>query len=504
MIETMTSKLDQSQKTITDLMEFKFSLETKVHAKELEKSVIEKELLNTELARKELVDKHEMEMRMLKADNEKQKRFFEKELDATRRELSNLTLEMDGCRAECAQYKITISTQSASQFALESEKNLYKAKWESSEQHCRDRDGEITSLKGIKAKLEMQISDMEIRMHKEEQLRRFMHNEIQVKLFNKELKGNIRVFCRVRPLLDGEINEENSLGTINFPPEKKDTLELYQAIETASGNRQSKSYPFSFDKVFDPSCQQAEVFEEISQLVQSALDGYNICIFAYGQTGSGKTYTMEGPNIVNGPNDAHTGMIPRAVKQIFAASEKLKEKGWRYTMEAQFLEIYNESLRDLLSTELEVKKHEIRHDNQKCRTNVTDCSNVVVESPDQVFLLLERASKNRAVAATNCNERSSRSHSVFTLSLTGTNSITDETCQGVLNLIDLAGSERLSSSGSTGERLKETQAINKSLSSLGDVIYSLANKEAHIPYRNSKVWFYNLVDLSFTAFFGWK
>lgn len=113
---------------------------------------------------------------------------------------------------------------------------------------------------------------------------------------------------------------------------------------------------------------------------------------------------------------------------------------------------------------------------------------VNVTNAEQVFKLLEKASKNRAVAATNCNERSSRSHSVFTLKITGTNPLTQETCFGVLNLIDLAGSERLSSSGSTGDRLKETQAINKSLSSLGDVIASLANKDAHVPYRNSKVF----------------
>lgn len=103
--------------------------------------------------------------------------------------------------------------------------------------------------------------------------------------------------------------------------------------------------------------------------------------------------------------------------------------------------------------------------------------------------MLRKASQNRATGATNLNERSSRSHSVFMLRLSGHNSVTKEQCSGVLNLIDLAGSERLALSGSTGERLRETQAINKSLSCLGDVIHALANNKegGHVPYRNSKL-----------------
>lgn len=112
---------------------------------------------------------------------------------------------------------------------------------------------------------------------------------------------------------------------------------------------------------------------------------------------------------------------------------------------------------------------------------------MIFNSPDQVQQVLKKASENRAVASTNCNERSSRSHSVFTLRITGKNQVTDESLEGTLNLIDLAGSERLSNSGSTGDRLKETQAINKSLSSLADVIIALSNKDAHVPYRNSKL-----------------
>lgn len=207
-----------------------------------------------------------------------------------------------------------------------------------------------------------------------------------------------------------------------------------------------------------------------------------MCIFAYGQTGSGKTYTMSSPK---------DGMIPQAVHQIYCVAESLKDKGWTYTMEGSFLEIYNENINDLLgkAEEMDKKKHEIRHDTQRGKTTVTDLTSVRLDSSDRVSQLLERASGNRSVAATKANERSSRSHSVFILKLVGRNSITGEQSEGVLNLIDLAGSERLDHSQSTGDRLKETQAINKSLSCLGDVIYALGNAKdgGHVPYRNSKL-----------------
>jgi len=232
-------------------------------------------------------------------------------------------------------------------------------------------------------------------------------------------------------------------------------------------------------------------FEEISQLVQSALDGYNTCIFAYGQTGSGKTFTMEGPGFESEDmpivDEAKRGMIPRAVEQIFVSSQALKEKGWEYEMEVMFLEIYNEQLRDLLATKRsDDTKYEIKHDN-KGNTTVTNMTTVKVRNPSQVYGLLTRASNHRSVAATKMNEHSSRSHSVFQLKISGINALTGETCNGILNLIDLAGSERLEKSGAIGTQKTETISINKSLSSLGDVIASLANKEQHIPYRNSKL-----------------
>jgi kinesin family protein C1 len=310
---------------------------------------------------------------------------------------------------------------------------------------------------------------------KEETLRRILFNQVQ------ELKGNIRVMCRVRPIFNG--SEEDS-ATLKYPDLDKESKELEilgKEEKSSLGNITRKTHAFTFDRVFGPESQNHEVFEEISQLVQSALDGYNVCIFCYGQTGSGKTHTMSSAD----------GMIPRATQQIYKSATNLQEKGWTYSMEGSFVEVYNEEIHDLLgdSKEFDKKKHEIRHDEKKKQTIVTGLQTVTLDSPNTVESMLKRAANNRSVAATKSNERSSRSHSIFILKLIGRNSTTGETSEGTLNLVDLAGSERLKQSGAEGDRMKETQNINKSLSCLGDVIGALGQgKEgAHIPYRNSKV-----------------
>jgi kinesin family member C1 len=209
-------------------------------------------------------------------------------------------------------------------------------------------------------------------------------------------------------------------------------------------------------------------------------------------------------------------MIPRAVEQVFKVTEELRSKGWSYNLEGQFLEIvsnilfpfilsnqllafctqYNETINDLLGKgEFDKKKHEIKHD-KSGRTTVTDVNVIPLTSSSQVRSLLAIAQSRRTVASTLMNERSSRSHSVFTLRISGENAATGEMCEGSLNLVDLAGSERLDKSGAGNDkdRLKETQSINKSLSALGDVIAALGEKgdgkgDKHIPYRNSKVCF---------------
>lgn len=331
------------------------------------------------------------------------------------------------------------------------------------------------------------FAEMEARMQEamktaEEARQRLIKEETERRvLFNKyqELKGNIRVMCRVRPLLN---SLDSSAADLDFPDEKTSAQISVKGPEEKNslGKVTTKIYPFEFDRVFTPQIQNDEIFGEISQLVQSALDGYNVCIFCYGQTGSGKTHTMSSAD----------GVIPRATKMIYETVHKLKEKSWTYTMEGNFIEVYNEELNDLLTPTKEQdskKKLEIRHDEVRKTTTVLNCKSVTLDSENTVEIMLNQAQKNRSVAATKSNERSSRSHSVFTLKLIGENSATGERCEGTLNLVDLAGSERLKQSGAEGERMKETQNINSSLKSLGDVIEALGSGQKHIPYRNSKL-----------------
>ena len=316
------------------------------------------------------------------------------------------------------------------------------------------------------------------KLRKEETLRRQLHNIIQ------ELKGNIRVFCRVRPVLSPD-GSPSKRAQMTFPdPENSTQIELRGLDEQNSlGKDITKYHPFTFDRVFSMKSTNQEIFNEVSQLIQSSLDGYNVCIFAYGQTGSGKTYTMS----------AEDGMIPQALRMIYENIKNLQDRGWNYTMTGSFVEVYNETINDLLSksndNEKKKNKLEIKHDMQKSETNITNVTIVNLDSTEEVESILARAMAKRSVAATQANERSSRSHSVFMLTVVGTNIITGEESKGTLNLVDLAGSERLDQSKAEGARLKETQSINRSLSSLGDVIGALAQgKEGgHIPYRNSKL-----------------
>ncbi|CAN1161528.1 Kinesin-like protein KIN-14G [Linum perenne] len=289
------------------------------------------------------------------------------------------------------------------------------------------------------------------------------------KLYNQvqDLKGNIRVYCRVRPFLPGEVSRFSSVDHIE---------EGNITIATPSKYGKEGRKTFTFNKVFGPMATQAEVFVDTQPLIRSVLDGYNVCIFAYGQTGSGKTYTMTGPNELT---EEGLGVNYRALSDLFHLSAQRKEV-ISYRISCQMLEIYNEQVRDLLTSD------EI-HNSSNNGLNVPDAVLMPVSSTSDVINLMNTGHSNRAVSATSMNERSSRSHSCLTVHVQGKDLTSGNVIHGSMHLVDLAGSERVDKSEVTGDRLKEAQHINKSLSALGDVIASLAAKSTHVPYRNSKL-----------------
>ncbi|MCO5575842.1 hypothetical protein L7F22_029647 [Adiantum nelumboides] len=299
---------------------------------------------------------------------------------------------------------------------------------------------------------------------------RLLYNEVQ------DLKGNIRVYCRVRPFLLGQSTKHS---TIEFIGENGDILISNPLKRQGKETRKV----FTFNKVFRACATQEEVFMDTRPLIRSVLDGFNVCIFAYGQTGSGKTYTMSGPTSFS---EKDWGVNYRALNDLFQISRDRKDV-ISYEVGVQMLEIYNEQVRDLLLIDSSNRRLEIRNNSQLNGINVPDACMLPVNSTSDVFQLMKIGQKNRAVGATALNERSSRSHSVLTVHVQGTELASGTVLHGCLHLVDLAGSERVDRSEATGDRLKEAQYINRSLSALGDVVSALAQKSSHVPYRNSKL-----------------
>lgn len=467
-----------------------------------------------------VVSKLQKELESLQQAGESRATESATEVQSLRETSAKLQSEVDSNNSTMASLRGRISALEAKITTLEQEKNALVSKTHFLEGNQEAQSQEFTTMR---EQMEEAIAAKETTLEtlrKEEALRRKLNATIL------ELKGNIRVFVRTRPLLNGEddpakveyLDEDSLEGckemTVHAP-----------TTQTATGKQRNEKHDYAFDRVFTPSTNNTSVFEECQELIQSVIDGYNVSILSYGQTGSGKTFGMSGPN----------GIIPSSIRLLLAELQRLKEKGWNYAVEASFVEVYNETLNDLLGDAKtwdeaddlgasvrgkKKEKHEIRHDAITGKTTVANLTAVSLwppptdhgswpppaladgagtdDVPDAatytekaVTNLLDTAAKNRRVAATKANERSSRSHSVFMLTLKGSCAATNESTEGLLNLVDLAGSERLKQSGAEGSRMKETQAINKSLSSLGDVIAALGNKngnsEAHVPYRNSKV-----------------
>ncbi|MCJ1398018.1 Kinesin heavy chain [Xylographa trunciseda] len=272
------------------------------------------------------------------------------------------------------------------------------------------------------------------------------------------------------------------------PPNKAElasggeTIVDFETEDTCSITSKEAEAAFTFDRVFDISSRQADVFNfSIRPTVDDILNGYNGTVFAYGQTGAGKSYTMMGSDI---DDEDSKGIIPRIVEQIFE-SILASPGNIEYTVRVSYMEIYMERIRDLLQPQ---NDNLPVHEEKSRGVYVKGLLEIYVSSVQEVYEVMRRGGAARATAATNMNQESSRSHSIFVVTITQKNVETGSAKSGQLFLVDLAGSEKVGKTGASGQTLEEAKKINKSLSALGMVINSLTDgKSTHIPYRDSKL-----------------
>ncbi|KAK4417012.1 Kinesin-like protein KIN-14R [Sesamum alatum] len=328
--------------------------------------------------------------------------------------------------------------------------------------YCCDSIPDLNKMVFAVQALVEQCEDLKVKYNEEQVKRRKLFNQVQ------EAKGNIRVFCRCRPLSKTEL-VAGCASVVDFDAAKDGELGVLSNGSTKKA--------FKFDRVYTPKDDQVDVFADAAPMVISVLDGYNVCIFAYGQTGTGKTFTMEG-------TEANRGVNYRTLEELFRISKERKDT-YTYNISVSVLEVYNEQIRDLLATETS-KKLEIKQASEGFH-HIPGIVEANVENIQQVWNVLQEGSSARAVGSNNVNEHSSRSHCMLSIMVRAKNLITGDCTKSKLWLVDLAGSERLAKTDVQGDRLKEAQNINRSLSALGDVISALANKSSHIPYRNSKL-----------------
>jgi hypothetical protein len=294
---------------------------------------------------------------------------------------------------------------------------------------------------------------------------RHMHNELQ------DLKGALRVFCRIRPLNSRETKKGDSIAV--------EAVDAFTAGVQAKQERQT----YEYDTIFGPGCSQADVFAECKTMVQSAVDGYNATIFTYGQTGAGKTWTLYG-------SGAEPGISPRLCEEVFRFADRDKNN-LGFVVKAQMIELYLNDLRDLLlkskGDQPKLELRSLRNPDGSTRVSLEGATMTQVGDADDLARVVAMGLGNRKVRATQMNADSSRSHLMLIIYLEVTDRASGQRRNGKITLVDLAGSERLSKSGATGEGAKEAIEINKSLTALGDVMMAFTSRAKLIPYRNHKL-----------------
>ena len=383
-----------------------------------------------------------------------------------------LRLRFEDEAARCKRLELTVAKymdelekakhdrQRAEEYSLKTEAQIY-----SLHEELNKKCDECSLLQGRADRLGDEISRL---IRRDDELKR---ENVRLNDVISDLQGNIRVFCRVRPVSSAEVAKsghrmEDIEEVVKFPLDEN-TVDF-------------NSFPYSFDRVFSPYVDQKDIFRELEPVVKGVMAGYRLCIFAYGQTGSGKTFTMVGPS-------GDRGVNLRAVATIFQIAES-EENEVMTTVKVSIVECYNDKISDLLNTSDYKEDLEVRM-GKDGGTFVENIIEVAVKSVDEVVELMNTGEGNRKTASNNVNEHSSRSHLVFIVKVDRDHIRTGLKTAGVMYLVDLAGSERVKLTSATGTRLREAQHINKSLSSLGDVISAMASGQKHVPYRNSKLTF---------------
>ncbi|KAJ0555409.1 putative minus-end-directed kinesin ATPase [Helianthus annuus] len=330
--------------------------------------------------------------------------------------------------------------------------------------HARDRDHDHDHDDVIISKIHGELATLNREVGRLNAQRRRVLNEFL------QLKGNIRVFCRIRPTINGE---KFSHQRPVVPVDSSGIL-----VHFAENKRKL----YNFDMVLHPGSTQDEVFSEIEPVIKSALDGYNVCILAYGQTGTGKTFTMEG-------NPDSPGVVPRTIEALF---KQAADSNHTYLFSFSMLEIYLGQLKDLLIPHARKATDPL----PPCLSIQTDPNggividnlvSIQVSNFNHAISLYRLGSQLRSTASTNSNKVSSRSHCMIRMSMTCSDATERRKVTNKIWMVDLGGSERVLKTKAWGRRFEEGKAINLSLSALGDVINALQRKNSHIPYRNSKL-----------------
>ncbi|KAI0054098.1 kinesin-domain-containing protein [Auriscalpium vulgare] len=321
---------------------------------------------------------------------------------------------------------------------------------------------------------------------------------------------HIQVVIRCRRRSEREV-QENSAIIVTSQGARSNNITIETATPVSSLGvltlPPTRTYPF--DLVFGPEADQAMIYQDVVHpMLEEVLMGYNCTLFAYGQTGTGKTHTMQGDlgTTPMGNPTAQSGMIPRVLFRLF---QQLESSSADYSVKISYIELYNEELRDLLASELAEPSGnsqpmgmgsrdgagsqgglKIFDDASKRGVLIQGLEEIAVKSAPDALALLVKGSDRRQIAATKFNDHSSRSHSVFSITVhtKETSSIGDDLLRvGKLNLVDLAGSENIGRSGAENKRAREAGMINQSLLTLGRVINALVERSSHIPYRESKL-----------------